>query len=349
MLKNKLDYKLVNLVLIVLVVFLVYQTGALWSGLLNLVLTICLPFLFAFALAYAIYPFLTYMIDKKVPKGLGIALIILLLFGLISMVIYLVSTIMWDQLSLLFTNIITFFGSLETENYDINLIGLETDLTKYFTSILTNLSNYVSDGAINLVNTSIDIISKLFIIFAAFVYFLIDMDKIRNETKKILKKLNKTIYQLVYNIDLEMKKYFISFIKIMIITFFEYNLGFIIVGHPNFLLLGILASISSIIPYFGGIIVNVIAGICAFVIGKSLFIKTMILIFILSMIDSYLIGPIVYGKSNKIHPLVSIFAVFAGGILFGIMGIIISMPLCIIILTIYRFFKDDIYDKIKKK
>lgn len=67
------------------------------------------------------------------------------------------------------------------------------------------------------------------------------------------------------------------------------------------------------------------------------------------MIDGYVIGPLVYGKSNKIHPLLSIFAVFMGGIVFGILGIIISMPLCIILLTIYRFFKDDICDKIKKE
>lgn len=348
MLKNKLDYKLVNLVLIVLVVFLVYQTGALWSGLLNLVLTICLPFLFAFALAYAIYPFLTYMIDKKVPKGLGIALIILLLFGLISMVIYLVSTIMWDQLSLLFTNIITFFGSLETENYDINLIGLETDLTKYFTSILTNLSNYVSDGAINLVNTSIDIISKLFIIFAAFVYFLIDMDKIRKEIKEYFSKKTKKIYNYVYTLDIEMKKYLSGLVQIMFITLIEYTLTYTIIGHPNAILLGFLAAVANLVPYFGGIIVNIVAFITAIVISPSLMIKTVIAFGILSIIDSYVINPTIYGKTNNIHPLVTIIALFAGGIIFGILGVFISFPLTIIIVTTYKHFKKDISKKIEK-
>lgn len=348
MIKKGLDYKLVNICLIILIMFLLYKTGGLWIGIVKIISKIVLPFSLAFIFAYALNPALRYLCEKRIPKGIAIGIIVLIIIGIMIVISILLVPLLFNQITALFKEILIFIKTMSI-NFNIDFKDIEESISNLFNVFLEKASTYIPNGAISIVNVSIEYITILFIFISSSIYFLIDMDKIRNETKKILKKLNKTIYQLVYNIDLEMKKYFISFIKIMIITFFEYNLGFIIVGHPNFLLLGILASISSIIPYFGGIIVNVIAGICAFVIGKSLFIKTMILIFILSMIDSYLIGPIVYGKSNKIHPLVSIFAVFAGGILFGIMGIIISMPLCIIILTIYRFFKDDIYDKIKKK
>ena len=70
MLKNKLDYKLVNLVLISLIVFLLYQTGNLWTGVIGKILEITLPFLFAFAIAYALYPFLQIMNEKKIPNEL---------------------------------------------------------------------------------------------------------------------------------------------------------------------------------------------------------------------------------------------------------------------------------------
>ena len=65
------------------------------------------------------------------------------------------------------------------------------------------------------------------------------------------------------------------------------------------------------------------------------------------MVDGYVINPIVYGKTNKVHPLVVIMSVFAGGILFGILGIIISLPLAIIIITTIQYFKDDVKDKIE--
>ena len=81
MLKNKLNYKLINFALIALIVFLLYQTGHLWMGLTNKLLQIVLPFLFAFALAYAVHPFLQKMVDKKIPKWIGVSLIIFIILG----------------------------------------------------------------------------------------------------------------------------------------------------------------------------------------------------------------------------------------------------------------------------
>ena len=61
----------------------------------------------------------------------------------------------------------------------------------------------------------------------------------------------------------------------------------------------------------------------------------------------YNINPLVYGKTNEVHPLVVILSVFAGGILFGIAGIVISLPLAIIIITTFKFFREDISYKIE--
>jgi predicted PurR-regulated permease PerM len=44
----------------------------------------------------------------------------------------------------------------------------------------------------------------------------------------------------------------------------------------------------------------------------------------------------------------TIIALFAGGILFGILGVFISFPLAIIIVTTYKYYKDDITRNIKK-
>ena len=144
-----------------------------------------------------------------------------------------------------------------------------------------------------------------------------------------------------------MKKYFTSFIKIMIITFFEYNLGFILIGHPNFLLLGFLASISSVIPYFGGIFSNIIACVTAFFVSTKLFILTLIVAFIFPNIDGYVISPRIYGKTNNVPTLLTIFAAYAGGKLFGFIGIVIALPLTIVLLSTYRFYEDDISQKIE--
>ena len=107
-----------------------------------------------------------------------------------------------------------------------------------------------------------------------------------------------------------MKNYLDGFTKIIIITIIEYTIAFLLIGHPNAILLGFLSAIANLIPYFGGLITNTIAIITAIVISPKLFIRTLIVFLILSILDSYVINPFVYGKSNKLHPIIVILSVY---------------------------------------
>lgn len=348
MLKNKLDFKLVNLALLVFSGYLIYQTKDFCFDILKLILKISLPFIIAFAIAYALYPVLKYFESKKIPKGVGVIMVIALVIGIFALAIGLVIPVVFGQLSSLFNGIITFITNL-SNNFDLDLGPLQETLTKTFNEIIASVGSSAKDEAISAINMSLGVISNAVIALSAAVYFLIDMDKIRTYIKYNSKKLSLKNYKYLREVDIQMNNYVIGFMKIVIISFFEYTIAFLIIGHPNALLLGFLAAVASFIPYFGGMAVNIIAAITAFVISPSLFIRTVIVFFLLSMVDSYFIGPRVYGKTNNIHPLIVIIAVFAGGILFGVMGIIISLPVAIILLTTYRFFNQDIIEAIGDK
>lgn len=348
MLKNKLDYKLVNLALIVLIVFLIYKTGNLWMGIFGKVFAILTPFIFAFAIAYALHPFLTKLQEKGVPKWLAVTIIVVVILLLAAFIIYLISTVLFGQLSSLFGSIMSFIEGLQNSKIDINITALQSTLSDTFKNILSNLGQYVSDGAINLVNTSLSVLSNLLIILASFIYFLIDMDKIREEVKEFLKRCKKRTFYYVKTLDEGMRNYLSGLVQVMVISLIEYTLGYTIIGHPNAILLGFLAMVANLIPYFGGIVVNIIAAITAFVVSPALLIRTVITFIVLSTLDSYVINPTVYGKTNSIHPLVTIIALFAGGIIFGITGVFISFPLTIFIITTYKYYKDDIKHNIRK-
>ena len=59
-------------------------------------------------------------------------------------------------------------------------------------------------------------------------------------------------------------------------------------------------------------------------------------------IDCYLISPRVYGKTNNISPLVTIMVVSIGGSLFGILGVVISLPIFLLIRETYLFYRKDL-------
>lgn len=346
--KNKLDFRLVNLALITLIVYLLYKTGHLWMGVTNKVFGIIVPFIVAFALAYAMHPFVEKLTEKNIKRKYALAIVIIATFAIMFFIIYLFTKILVGQLSELFDSINSFMNKLTTMDLDIDITSIKKSISSSLDSFITDITKYVSDGAIKLIGTSISLIGKIFVGIAAYVYFLIDMDKIREEIKKFFQRRSNKTYRFVKILDREMRKYLSGLVKVMIISVFEYGIAYSFIGHPYALLLGFLAGFANLIPYFGGIANNILASITAFTVSPALFVRTLITFFILSSVDSYVINPHVYGKTNSIHPLLTIFSLFAGSIIFGIMGVFISFPMAIILVTAYKYYKEDITEGIVK-
>jgi predicted PurR-regulated permease PerM len=344
MIKEKLDFKLVNIALIALTIYLIYHTGNLWLGVLAKISKIIFPFFLAFVVAYALYPLLKFLMDKKIPKPLAVGILIFIILGIITLIIVIVAPLLFDQIISLVNSLIAFITEFSM-NSNIDFGNLEDTLMTTFNDIIKNVGKYATSGVTRVINVSMDYIATLVIAFSAAIYLLVDMEKIRAKTKKILKKNSKRAYQYVNILDIEMKNYLIGIMKVMLITVVEYSLAYLIIGHPNAILLGVLAMIGVLIPYFGGMLTNVVAAVTAFVISPALFVRTVITFAVLSMVDGYIINPLVYGKSNNVHPLIVIMSVFVGGKLLGIFGIMISFPLAVIILSTIKFFKEDINEK----
>ena len=142
--------------------------------------------------------------------------------------------------------------------------------------------------------------------------------------------------------DVEITNYLKGLEIFMIIQLFEYSFLFLIIGHPNWLILGLLACLTTIIPYFGGLITNLIAIVLASVVSFPLVIATMVICLIFPQLDGYVISPRVYGKTNNINPLITIMAVSIGGTLAGMVGIIIALPCYLLLRTTYNFFHSDL-------
>lgn len=343
--KNKINYKLVNILIVILIISLLYWISDLWVGIFEKVIAILLPFILAFTLAYALYPIQKRLVNCGFPKWLSVGIIYFVLIGFLVLIGVIVVPMFYDQIVLFLSNISAVITDISSK-YELDLGIIQTSVSDISSDVIKDLGTHISSGAITILNTSISVVTNFIIVMIVSVYFLYDMSDIRKDIKKKLKHGKKRSYDYVKRLDKEVSNYLVGLLKNIVIQFFEYTIVFFLIGHPNYLILGILASVTTIIPYFGGLVVNILALVISSVISTKLFILTLIVCLICPNIDGYIISPKVYGKTNKLHPLVNIFAVFAGGILAGFWGIIISLPIAIIIIATYKFFKEDINTKL---
>lgn len=344
--ENKVNFKLLNLLIVIAIICLLYLIRGLWIGIVTNIFNILAPFLLAFALAYVIYPLVKKLVDAGAPKWLAILTVCILGIGSLFIIVILTVPLLYEQSLLFISNISMFLSDLSLK-YEINFGALQSTLTDFSSNIISGLGNVISDGAVSVVNSSVSVISNGIIVICAAIYFLIDMDKIRESIKKYLNRKNRRTASYITKLDDELTKYIGGMGLTILIQIIEYTLAFLIIGHPNYLILGILSGISAIIPWFGGFLVAVISLLVSSVISTKMFILTVVICIICPILDGNVIGPKVYGKTNKLHPLVVIFAVSAGGVIGGFWGIVLSLPVAIIIKATYNFYERDIDKKIK--
>ncbi|HOZ54218.1 MAG TPA: AI-2E family transporter [Bacilli bacterium] len=341
-----INNKLLNIVLVAILIYIVFLLREVWLPIYYKLVIALKPFVIAFAIAFVLYPLLKWLVKKKVPKWLAVLLIVLVVVSISGLTLYYLAPLLVTQLVELINSLSVFLGEISTK-YDLNFLNIDNKLDIYSSKIMDSFGTYIMNGSfIELINTSIGYITNTIIVFVVSIYMLYDMDKIRAAIKDYFK--DKKSFKLIQTYDKEMYLYLKGLLTFMVVQFFEYTIAFMLIGHPNFLLIAFLASVTTIIPYIGGFITNIIAIIIASVVSTNLLILTIIMSLVLPNIDGYIISPRIYKKTNRISPLLTIFAVFTFGVFWGFMGIVVALPLTIILTSTYKIYKQDIENKIKK-
>ena len=347
MYKTKINYKLLNLLILMGLLYIIVTNIGTWYSILSQVFTVCLPFIIAFGISYALYPLVKKLEAKGLSKSFAVSVVVLTITAIILIILIITLPLLYNQL-------ITFassFGQVVEDisnKYNVNLDFLTTKSGNYLETIITSIGTVVKKGKFDVVGKTTSILGKTVITYVVAIYFLSYMDRIRTNIGHFLNKTNQKIYNYLKDLDIELTNYLKGLALFMVIQFFEYSFIFFIIGHPNWFLFGTLACLTTVIPYFGGLITNLLALITASVISPSLFIATLVVCMIFPQVDGYIISPKVYGKTNNINPLITIMMVSIGGTVGGVFGIIIALPVYILISSSYHFFKGDIKKGVNK-
>jgi len=106
------------------------------------------------------------------------------------------------------------------------------------------------------------------------------------------------------------------------------GLTLMIVGIKHGLLIGILFAILNLVPYLGPLIGNILGALITLASSESMkdVVIVIVVIGIVQFLDNNILMPIIVGSKVRINALVSIVGIFIGGMLAGISGMFLAMP-----------------------
>ena len=298
------------------------------------------PLILAFLLAFVLDPLVDFLerrarMSRTAATALVFLAVVLLLLAAPAIAIPVIVRAV-RSLNLDFLRIAADVGRMVQQ--PITLFGYEWNLEEVYVQLLDTLRNFIQTVAAGTFNLVVGFASTLFwlvfILLAAF-YLTRDADRL---TKWLDTLPPPSIQEDIVRLRQEITEVWNAFLRGQLLM--GVLIGVItavvdaVVGLPNALALGLLAGLMEFVPSIGPIIAAIPAVLLAFFQGSSwlplsnLWFAVLVLglYLVIQQIEGNILLPRVLGGSLKLHPLVVLVAVIAGGSLAGILGMLLAAP-----------------------
>lgn len=320
------------------------------------------PFFIAFFIAYVSNPGVAYLESRGFPRWAsmlsGVA-ILLLSIAIISLLFlptlktqlssYLdrIPTYI-DQFQQWFMPLIDKFTSVAADvtNTDEEDMASVTDLAKQ--ALPEGVGGEASAATLNLAKAStsvlVQLVTNLFLIPVIAFYILRDWNSITTNAKRILPaSQRKHLVSLALEVDSVLKSFLYGQLLVMVSLGAMYSAGLMMIGLEFSLLIGVVAGILSFVPFLGtatGLLMASMAMISQADHLIELW-KVFLVFGVGQFIEGNILTPKLVGEQLGLHPVIVIFAVLAGGHLFGFTGILVALPVAAVMLVVIKYIAED--------
>ncbi|MCW4453482.1 AI-2E family transporter [Flavobacterium sp. MXW15] len=204
--------------------------------------------------------------------------------------------------------------------------------------VATTFFGYLSRSGFAMVAWVVNIVLLPILTF----YFLRDWDKLVERVASLIPRNHvATVSRLAQESNAVLGAFIRGQIAVMIALGVVYAAGLSLVGLNLGLLIGLIAGIISFIPYLGATTGVVMAVLAALVQSQGFDLKLLALVGVVftvgQLLESYVLTPRIVGDKIGLHPVAVIFAVMAGGQLFGFLGMLLALPAAAVINVLLRY------------
>ena len=369
--KNNSDLKKwLILILVAIVAYWGINNLATVGSVINTVIDIIFPFILGGDLAYILNIPMSFFERKftrtekkkkakkktKLKRILAIILSVIVIIFILTLIITLIVPELVNIFNLLIDNIPYYVQEITkfAQNYSQELPNINNFLQNLE---VENLKKEAIDQGIKLLTSSISVITNVFSGIATFfiaiffaMYILIDKEKLKEQTKKLIKAyLGEKRAEKIINVGRISNNIFRSFFTVQCLEATILGvlciLGMLILRIPYAVPIGVLVGVTALIPVVGCFIGIIIGAILILSINPIKVITFIIFVLILQQVDGNVIYPRVVGSSVGLPGMWVLVAVSVGGSLGGILGMLIGVPIASII---YTLVKKDVNKKLNK-
>lgn len=335
---------------------------ALLLVLLYLLAPVLFPFLVAAALAYLGDPLVDWLEARKLSRSVSVITVFCGLFLGIFIIFAFVVPVLQQELVALLKKLPAYIDWLQgtvlpwlQTQFSIEIPVWDLDSLKQAVSSHWQSVGGVAAGLMGSVSRSglalLGWFANLVLIPVLTFYLLRDWDLLMTRIHELLpRRSEQAVVRLARDCDEVMGAFMHGQLLVMLALGTVYSVGLWLVGLDMAVLIGMLAGMVSFVPYLGFILGMLVAGIAALMqFQDAIHLFYVLLVFGFGQtLESFLLTPYLLGDRIGLHPVAVIFAVMAGGQLFGFVGVLLALPAAAVIMVLLshaheRYVSSELY------
>ncbi len=216
-----------------------------------------------------------------------------------------------------------FFG--QNENLQLVRERLSEMLESSVKELALSITSTISEYAGAFVKALPAVFIFLFVSLISCFYFCMDLDFVQTALKNLFpSSFTEKLRSFKERAFDAAKKYFRAYLIIFLLTFCELFVGFCVLRIEYALLLAFLIALLDILPVFGAGTALIPWGIISLIMGEYYVGFGLLILYLLITLVRQVAEPKIIGESLGLHPLLTLFAIYIGFKLFGIMGMLIG-------------------------
>jgi len=331
--------------------FLILSLVVLTGILLYLLAPVLTPFLAAAILAYLADPLVDRLEALRLPRTLAVSIVFISLTVLAVVALLILLPLLQRQFLLVAHKLPAWIDALRSgllpwlqANFGIGpeLLDLETlksSLQQHWRDAGTVAARLLASLSRSGLAITAWLVNLLLIGVVTF-YLLRDWDRLVAAVRGLLpRRWEPLVVQLARESDEVLGAFLRGQLLVMLALAMFYSAGLMWIGLELGLLIGLLAGLVSFVPYLGFIIGIAAAGLAALLQFQELLpLAYVALVFGLGqLLEGTVLTPWLVGDRIGLHPVAVIFAVLAGGQLFGFLGVLLALPVAAVIAVLLRY------------
>ncbi|HET9174636.1 MAG TPA: AI-2E family transporter [Candidatus Saccharimonadales bacterium] len=295
----------------------------------------------AFLFIVMLHPVVHGLKQRRVPTGIAVLIPIVVFIGLIVLIGFFIVPTFISQIK-------TFADLVPQYLHDLKhykIFGSSSNVSldgKTITNFLQSHTNSLSTAIVHVTTTAIKFVVGVVTIIVVTVYGVANYDGMRRTWISFMPSTRRERFtDILARVEQKIVTWLGAQVLLSTVVGIMVGLGSWAIGLPFPALLGLISALLEVVPTLGPVAATVPGFLLGLTISLKVAILAIFLHLIVQQIENHILAPWLLGRTVRLHPIVIIFSLLTGAVLYGLLGTLLAVPVALVVSAVVDSYRNE--------